>query len=78
MKGIRLSHGVTFVEYKGMTFRILPSGECGVSPILYGTLEWDLRTEPPGTWEYVGEADIKALGDEIFGKIEALAATSDL
>ena len=61
MKGIRLSHGVIFVTDGLVTVRLLPSGECGVSPISYNVLEWDLRTESPDKWEYITDADIRSL-----------------
>jgi hypothetical protein len=38
-------------------------------------LEWDLRTEPPERWEYLSEGDIRAFGEEIVARIEALADT---
>ena len=58
MKGIRLSHGVTFVEYDGVTVRIKADGKCEISPITLSSLEWDLRTEPPENWTYIGASDI--------------------
>ena len=61
MRGIKLERGATFVEHKGLTVRILRSGKIGVSPIMFAALEWDLRTEPPSTWEYLTEGDIRAL-----------------
>lgn len=73
MRGIKLERGATFVEHKGLTVRILRSGKIGVSPIMFAALEWDLRTEPPSTWEYLTEGDIRALGEETVAQIEALA-----
>ena len=61
MKGIRLSHGVIFVTDGRLTMRLLPSGECGMSPITYKALEWDLRTEPPDRWEYISDYEIRSL-----------------
>ena len=58
MRGIRLSRGVTFVEQDGVTVRIKADGTCGLSPIMLPSLEWDLRTEPPETWEYIFESDL--------------------
>ena len=58
MRGIRLSHGVTFVECDGITVRIMTDGHCELSPILFDVLEWDLRTESPDRWTYIDEADI--------------------
>ena len=69
MKGIRLSHGTVFVTDGLTTIRLLPSGECGASPIAYEVLEWDLRTEPPESWEYLTESDIRALADDGYSKI---------
>ncbi len=69
MKGIRLNHGATFVEYKGVPVRISQDGECTLSPVLFSSLEWELRTEPPHTWEYITDGDIRAMGDEIFKNI---------
>ena len=73
MRGIKLERGATFVEHKGLTVRILRSGKIDVSPIMFAALEWDLRTEPPSTWEYLTEGDIRALGEETVAQIEALA-----
>ena len=58
MKGIRLKHGVAFVEHEGITVRINADGNCDISPIMLPSLEWDLRTEPPDTWTYILESDI--------------------
>lgn len=71
MNGIRLSHGAVFVSDGLCTVRLLPTGECGPSPVLLPTLEWELRTEPPGTWDYMTEAEIRALPDGGFEKISA-------
>ncbi|MBQ9746908.1 MAG: hypothetical protein IJW21_08825 [Clostridia bacterium] len=71
MKGICLSHGVVFVTDGDYTVRLLPSGECEASPISYNSLEWDLRTEPPDTWDYIWESEIRALPDGGFEKISA-------
>ena len=60
MKGIMLSHGVAFVKYQDVTVRVNKDGSCELSPILYDTLEWDLRTEPPSTWSYITESDLDA------------------
>ena len=69
MKGIRLSHGVIFVTDGINTVRLLPSGECGTSPVLYGSLEWELSAEPPHTWEYIYEQDIRNLEGGGYEKI---------
>jgi hypothetical protein len=58
MKGIRLSHGVIFATDGLITVRLSKDGECGASPIAYEVLEWDLRTEPPDTWDYIFESDL--------------------
>ena len=64
MRGIRLRHGVAFIECDGVTVRISADGTCGLSPILLPSLEWDLRTEPPETWEYIGESYIDSFGED--------------
>ena len=69
MKGIRLSHGVIFVTDGVLTVRLLPSGECGISPISYNILERDMCYEPPEYWEYLDDADISALPDGATEKI---------
>ena len=69
MKGIKLCHGVMFVKCDYTTVRVLANGECGVSPITFENLEWDLRTEPPESWEYVSEDEIRSMGSEIYEKI---------
>ena len=69
MRGIRLSHGVSFIEHQDMTYRVLPSGVCEASPILLSVLEWDLRTEPPHTWDYLTDGDIRAMEGGIYEKI---------
>ena len=74
MRGIRLSHGVLFVTDDHLTVRLLPSGECGASPISYEVLEWDLRTEPPDSWDYLDEAAIRALPDGGFESIRSAFA----
>jgi hypothetical protein len=56
--GIRLSHGVMFVEYDGVTVKVKADGSCGISPITLSSLEWDLRTEPPHTWDYITWSDV--------------------
>ena len=68
MKGIQIIGGAAFVEHEGITVRIL-NGKCTLSPILLPSLEWDLRTEPPHTWDYLWEGDIRALGEDVFAEI---------
>ena len=58
MRGIRLSHGVSFGECDGVTLRIKADGICELSPITLSALEWDLRTESPDTWDYIFESNI--------------------
>ena len=70
MKGIKLSHGVIFVTDGTYTVRLSKDGTCGVSPILYENLEWDLKTEPPETYEYLTNGDIVNLPDSGYEKIE--------
>lgn len=74
MRGIRLSHGVSFIEHDGVTVRIKADGTCGLSPIMLPALEWDLRTEPPETWDYIFDSEIDALGENMRGQIEAVVA----
>ena len=58
IRGIKLKHGVCFVEYDGVTVRINTDGTCDLSPVLLPSLEWELRTEPPDTWDYIFESDL--------------------
>ena len=74
MRGIKLSHGVYFVEYKGVTIRINQNLICEISPILLSSLEWDLRTEPPETWDYIYDEDIASFGADTLEKIKQIAA----
>ena len=75
LRGIRLSHGAVFVTDGTFTVRLLPSGECGLSPILYTVLERDLAFEHPSTWEYLTEGDILGLpnggGERILAALQA-------
>lgn len=71
MKGIRLSHGTVFVTDGTFTVRLLSTGECGASPVTYNTLEWELRTEPPHTWDYIWDEEIRNLPDGGYEKIIA-------
>ena len=70
MQGIRLSHGVVFVTNGISTVRILKNGEVGYSPISYFVLERDLSTEPPSSWEYMTDREIRSLPE--WDKISAL------
>ena len=73
MKGIRLSHGVVFVFDGVHTVRLLPSGKCEPSSVTYYTLEHELQTEPPHTWKYLTEGDIRGLDG--FAQIENVFKT---
>ena len=68
MIGIMLSHGVLFVKHDGVTIKVR-NGECDVASIMYESLEWDLRTEPPEKWWYVSEAEIMDMDGDIYEKI---------
>ena len=68
MKGIQIIGGAAFVECDGVTVRIL-NGKCEISPVLLPSLEWELRTEPPHTWDYLCESDIRAMGDAVYTQI---------
>ncbi len=74
MRGIKLKHGVSFIEYDGVTIRINADGTCELSRILLPSLEWDLRTEPPETWDYIYDEDIALLGADTLEKIKQIAA----
>ena len=72
LKGIKLSHGVIFVSDGLLTVRVRKNGECGISPIAYEVLEWDLRCENPNSWDYMSEYELKALPDGLYDKITAV------
>ena len=74
MRGLKLEHGVAFIEYDGVTIRINTDGTCQLSPILLPSLEWDLRTEPPKTWSYITESDIGSFGEDTRQQIEQIVA----
>lgn len=74
MKGIKLSHGVTFVECDGITIRINADGTCELSPILLSSLEWELRTEPPASWDYLSQSDFDSMVAETRQQIEQIVA----
>lgn len=69
MKAIQIVNGALFVSDGTLTVRLLSSGECGPSPVMYEVLEWDLRTERPETWHYLSEGELRALPS--YAKIEA-------
>lgn len=70
MKGIRLKHGVSFVECDGVTVRINKDGSCELASLLLPSLEWDLRCEPPESWDYIYDSDIDSLCENARQKIE--------
>ena len=61
MKGIKLSHGTIFITDGLITVRVLASGEVGVSPTSYQTLEWQLQSESPDSWDYLTTGEIESL-----------------
>ena len=74
MRGIKLRHGTAFVEHEGVTVRIRADGKCELSPILFRSLEWDLRTEPQDSWEYLSDSDIDGYGADTRKQIESIVA----
>ena len=72
MRGIQLSHGVAFVEYDGVTVRINADGTCELSPVMLPSLEWELRCEPPDSWDYICESDIDSFGKDTRLQIERI------
>ena len=78
MKAIRLKNGVVFVKIEYSTFKVLPDGTCDFSPIMFETLEWDLKTEPPSTWEYLTQGEIYSLPNDAYQKmLEKLQKIND-
>jgi len=71
MEGIKLNNGTIFITDGLITVRLLASGECGLSPVLYSVVEWDLRTESPDSWEYLTEGEIMNLPNGATEKILA-------
>ena len=69
MKAIRLKHGVVFVKIDNFTFKVLPDGTCEISSITYDSLEWDLKTEHPSTWEYLTQDEICSLPNDAYQKM---------
>ena len=69
MKGILILRGALFVLCDNITVRVSPSGKCGISPVSYQVLEWELRTEPPHTWDYVSEEYIRSMDGGVYDKI---------
>ena len=72
MKGIVLSFGTVFVTDGIHTLRKTKTTDWQISPVSYQSIEWDLRTEPPDTWDYLTESDVIALPDGGYEKILAL------
>ena len=66
IRGIKINGGATFVKYGGYTFRLNTDMTWTVSPIQYEVLEWDLRTEPPDSYDSVYEADIRGMGNGVY------------
>ena len=74
MRGIKLKHGVIFVEHSGVTIRINADHTCELSPILLPSLEWSLQSEPPSSWDYLTQSDFDAFGTEIRQQIQQIVA----
>lgn len=72
MIGIKIHGGALFVEHEGVTVRVLPSGKCEVSPILYMVIEWETRTMPPDQWDYLTESDIRGMESGVYDQILAI------
>lgn len=72
MRGIRMKHGVTFVEIDNITIRINADGSCDLSPVMLPSLEWELRTEPPQNWTYITSSDIDSYGEDTKRQIEEI------
>lgn len=72
MRGIKLSHGTIFIEHRGITVKITQDGQCEISPIMLDVLEWDLRTEPPSSWDHIYESEIRSLDGGVFDKAMAV------
>ena len=71
MRGIKLKHGVVFMKRDLITIRYA-NGKWETSKIDLDVLEWDLRTESPDSYCEVDEADIKAMGDDVYNEMVAL------
>ena len=65
MKGIKIHGGALFVK-RGLITLKLHNGKWGPSPIMLEVLEWDLRTEPPDSYDILYDGDLIALGDGIY------------
>ena len=73
MKGIKIHGGALFVK-RGLITLKLHKGKWEPSPIMMEVLEWDLRTEPPETWDYIYDEDIASFGADTLEKIKQIAA----
>ena len=74
MRGIRLNHGVAFVECDGVTVKVSKDGSCELSSVMFPALEWELRTEPPSTYTYLTDGDVDSLGEGVREGIELVVA----
>ena len=75
MKAIRLSNNTIFVTDGLYTVRLLASGECGASPMMFFVLEWELQRDRPfEEWDYLSEQELKELPNGGFEKIQAAFA----
>ena len=74
MRGIQIHGAATFIEHENMTIRVSPDGKCEISPVLFMIVEWDLRTEPPYSWDYLSETQIMAMEHGVYEKVLALVA----
>lgn len=72
MIGIQITGGALFVEHEGVTVRVSKNGKCEVSPVLFRSLEWELRTEPPNRWDYLYEHQIQALPGCVYEQVLAV------
>ena len=72
MKGIAYPFGTIFVTDGRYTLRKTKRTDWQISPVSFSSIEWDLRTEPPDTWTYLTEEEIKDIPDGGYEKILAL------
>ena len=61
MRAIQVKNGGLFVEWGISTYRYTARSGWTLSPVLYSTLEWDLSSESPDSYEYLTEGDVRAL-----------------
>ena len=74
MNGIKLKHGTMFVVDDGVTVKISKNGECTISPVLLESLEWDLRTEGLDAYEYIYDADVLEMGEDVYRKVKEISS----